>query len=177
MDDSPNFTGLFNKNDLERLADEAQLPRELLSEVSLATFNIRSHDRAVVFYHGFWSGPSVVALRELCSNMAETANKFPILLVNADSVEAMNDEQIARLKELFGEQIGAWGETCWIKQGTIVARDILGHKSTEMKTERAKPSFLSLLRFGKKEHARECIPQPQISTAKLIRQRIEQVNS
>lgn len=126
IDDSPSFAGLFSEDYLVNLTNRHGLPRDLVSEVALSEFKIVEHERAVVFYHGAWSGPSVAALKLICTSMSGANKQFPIFLVNADSLSASNSADIEKAKELFGAHIGAWGETCWIRNGNIVARDILG---------------------------------------------------
>lgn len=130
-DDSPSFAGLISEDYLTNLTSTSGFPRNLISEISLADLNVENHERAVVFYHGAWSGPSVAALKLLLASMSTIDDQFPIFLINADSLTTSNTADIEKAKELFGPYIGAWGETCWIKKGAIVARDILGRiKST-----------------------------------------------
>lgn len=128
MTDGGSSAGLFSEDYLLNLTNRHGLPRESVSEVALCEFTIADHECAVVFYHGAWSGPSAAALNLLCTAMSTAINKFPIFLVNADSIR--NDADFAKAKKLFGPHIGAWGETCWIRNGNIIAQDILGRLRT-----------------------------------------------
>ncbi|MBS1952912.1 MAG: hypothetical protein JST89_01935 [Cyanobacteria bacterium SZAS-4] len=174
MNDDSSLAGLFSDNYLAKLAATSGLSRDLLAEIQLAKFSIEDHERAVVFYHGVWSGPSVAPLRLLCSAMATARGQFPILLVNADSLDVNNRTEIAKAKELFGPFIGAWGETCWIKNGAIIAQDILGRLGPMHESSK---DFSSTLKQGKRLQGDEQLLRTLDELKRHIVQRIELVIS
>ncbi|MBX9671079.1 MAG: hypothetical protein K2X93_26050 [Candidatus Obscuribacterales bacterium] len=172
IDDSPSFEGLFSDDYLGNLTNRHGLPRNLVSEVALAEFNIGDHERAVVFYHGAWSGPSAAALKLLCTAMSARNKQIPIFLVNADSLNASNSADIEKAKELFGQHIGAWGETCWIRNGDIVARDILGRIRSMHESSK---DYSVILKPGAERHQQM---SPSLEELKIhIQERINLVNS
>lgn len=172
IDDSTSFAGLFSDDYLGNLTNRHGLPRNLVSEVALAEFDIGDHERAVVFYHGAWSGPSVAALKLLCASMREADKQFPLLLVNADSLNASNSADIEKAKELFGSHIGAWGETCWIRNESIVARDILGRIRS---THEFSKNHSAILKRTTEHHQQMLTSIEELKT--LIQERINLVNS
>lgn len=116
---------------IKRTGSICALDPNLICAAQLENLRIDNLARAVIFYHGGWSGTSVSALRLLCRVMAEATTKFQIIVVNADELgDNCDNKTFDKAKMLFGPSIGAWGETCWIKGGRIIARDILGKPIT-----------------------------------------------
>jgi len=91
--------------------------------VELDKLEYQRYHKVVVFYWAPWSGPAAVAWRLLTSRLSVCKLKPEILLINADTVKLDARE---KLLEIFGKMAGAWGETCWISDGSIVGQDYFG---------------------------------------------------
>jgi len=85
-----------------------------------AQINIAECERTVIFYWAPWSGPSAAAWIELVSRLAEAQVMVQVLLVHYDY---WADPACVTL---FGPEIGGWGETCWVRKGEIIGREIFG---------------------------------------------------
>lgn len=90
-----------------------------------AQINISGCERTVIFYWAPWSGPSSAAWIELVNRLAESQVKVQILLVHSDY---WTDPACVTL---FGPEIGGWGETCWVRKGEIIGREIFGRCASE----------------------------------------------
>ncbi len=109
------------------------LAPELVHTVYADHFFPENFEKAVLFYHGAWNGPSVAALRALCSGLAKLAEPPPLYVLNADdcccSCCSSHDDQLNKIEQYFGQPVGAWGETAWIINHKIVARDAFGKRN------------------------------------------------
>lgn len=85
-----------------------------------ARINIADCKRTLIFYWAPWSGPSVAVWLKLVSKLAESQAKVQILLVHYDY---WTDPVCVTH---FGPEIGGWGETCWIRNGEIIGREVFG---------------------------------------------------
>lgn len=109
------------------------LPKDLDTStwfVPLIKLDIRKYDRAVIQYWAPFSGPSVVAFKILTKKLTEIERRIPLLLVEWDN----NSNNFEGLSILFGENIGGWGETCWILNGRIIGQDCLHRHGCSAKT-------------------------------------------
>lgn len=99
--------------------------------LSLADVEISAFDKAVIFYHGEWSGPSLVTLDLLCESLSEMHGIPELIVVNADELNSASETLRSKAKELFGHDLGAYGETCWISNGEIKDKAVLYWKEYE----------------------------------------------
>lgn len=107
------------------------LAEDSVSVCKLGDIEVENIQQVVVFYHGAWSGPSVVVLKILIEVISEYGS-LKLLVVNADELTSdYRSEDVEKAKKLFGPVIGAWGETCWILEGEIVHQDILWWKNSD----------------------------------------------
>lgn len=109
------------------------LPSETIQFVHLDSFQLNTVDNGVLYYHGDWSGPSIRGLRLLVSALSTLKQPPRLYVLNADDYRSPTTHQEKRLTDLFGEAIGAWGETAWITRGRVVERDVLG-KANDVET-------------------------------------------
>jgi hypothetical protein len=80
--------------------------------------------RGVVFVLAAWSAPSVVALKRFTRIMSELPTSgLDLVVVDTDCLDA---ESEAQLFGTDGFRPGGWGETIWVRDGVVVAREIAG---------------------------------------------------
>jgi hypothetical protein len=103
--------------------------------IKIDELDIALHKRAVVYYHGAWSGPSVRVYRLLQQKLGSLKDPPALLVLDADDFIKCTDGQRRKLQQLFGPETGGFGETCWIKDGHVMAQDILAKLQTEQVLE------------------------------------------
>ncbi len=99
--------------------------------IKIDELDITRHKRAVLYYHGAWSGPSVRVFRLLQQKLATLVDPPVLLVLNADDFAHCDDKQRRKITQLFGPDVAAFGETCWIKDGKVTAQDVLAKLETE----------------------------------------------
>lgn len=125
------MTESFNQT-VNALAVQNGLAVENIAVCQLRDIAVESIQKAVVFYHGAWSGPSGAVLRILIEVISEFGGSLKLIVVNADELTSdYRNEDLEKAKELFGPVVGAWGETCWILEGKIVQQDIFWWKNSD----------------------------------------------
>lgn len=149
---------------VQSLAETCGLGKNLVSVTSLCAIRIEEIERAVIFYHGIWSGPSVAVFRLLCTTIAESEKPVPVMVVNADELSDAKPELHQIAADFFGPSIGAWGETCWIRTGQIIGRDVLWWKNGD----RAQQHTLA-------RHYHRRVQASDTETRELIRRRINEL--
>lgn len=78
--------------------------------------------RGVVFVFAAWSGPAVVAFRMLTRLMSELPTSvLDLVVLDTDCLSA---EPATQLFGTEGFIAGGYGETVWVRDGVIVAREI-----------------------------------------------------
>ena len=106
---------------LHRLED--LYPMELLRVVGrLEDVRLTNIRRGVVFVFAAWSGPAAVALRRFTQVMNELpTSSLDLVVLDTDCLTA---EFATELFGTDGFQAGGYGETIWIRDGVVVAREI-----------------------------------------------------
>jgi hypothetical protein len=99
--------------------------------IKIEELDLSSHKKAVLYYHGAWSGPSVRVFRLLQQKLASLIDPPALLVLNAEDFAHADDKQRKKITQLFGPDVAAFGETCWIKEGKVMAQDVLGKMETE----------------------------------------------
>jgi hypothetical protein len=105
------------------LPKRSSLPSSLSDSVSYVVPSqicVADYKRAVVFYWAPWSGPAMVVWRELLTKLAMIELPLQIPLIHYDY---WTDPICITL---FGPYIGGWGETCWIRNGEIIGKEVFG---------------------------------------------------
>jgi len=89
--------------------------------------------RGIVFVLAAWSGPAVLALQRFTKVLKTIdTSSLDLLVLEIDSLAQGSAMQ------LFGSEgftTGGWGETIWIRDGRVVARE-LAHTASEVLIER-----------------------------------------
>ncbi|MBP6744961.1 hypothetical protein KA344_06975 [bacterium] len=105
------------------LPKRSNLPPALADSVSYvlpSQICLADYKRAVIFYWAPWSGPAHAVWTELLSKLAKVELPLQILLIHYDyGTDPM-------CTTLFGTGVGAWGETCWVRNGEIIGREVFG---------------------------------------------------
>lgn len=113
---------------LQRLAKA--LPPELVHGTQIDDFVPENHEKAILFYHGAWSGPSVAAIKAIFACIGRVPDPPALFVLNADDfTSATTEPQWRKLKLWFGGVLHADGETAWIVNHRIVARDVVSGPS------------------------------------------------
>jgi hypothetical protein len=84
--------------------------------------------RGIVFVFAAWSGPAIMALQRF-TKVLKTMDTDSLDLVVLDTDSLAEDLAI----QLFGNEgftTGGWGETIWVRDGRVVARE-LAHTASE----------------------------------------------
>lgn len=126
-----------NPDGLRSLARYSKLPIERVDYRADADAGvIDSIDRGIVFLMAFWSGPSLKAFGELTQTIArlDEGGDLELVVVDVDGSPALYE-----VPEFYGK-VHAYGETAWIRAGTIVATSGMG-----LNTDCFEPNTLSLL--------------------------------
>lgn len=97
---------------IERLRVVSRFEDVRLTEIS----------RGVVFVFAAWSGPSVLGFRRFTRVMSELPTiSLDLVVLDTDCLTA---ESATQLFGTDGFQAGGYGETIWVKDGVVVAREI-----------------------------------------------------
>jgi hypothetical protein len=106
------------------------LPIERLRVVShFGDARLAEIRRGVVFVLAAWSGPSLIALKRFTRIMSELPTSgLDLVVVDTDCLDA---ESEAQLFGTDGFRPGGWGETIWVRDGVVVAREIAGLSSEQ----------------------------------------------
>ncbi len=158
------MTESFNQN-VNALAVQNGLAEDMVAVCNLDEIEIESIQKAVVFYHGAWSGPSVVVLKILIKVISDFG-PLKLIVVNADQLNSdYRKEDLEKARILFGPVISAWGETCWILEGKIYHQDILWWKDSD-----------EARKFSKSGEYNRRIQASADEIRTLIKERIELLN-
>lgn len=102
-----------------------------LCVVSLRELDVAGLGSAIIFYHGLWSGPSVAVFEVLCEALAEVSSPPDLVVIDADELNDAEQWLCEKAQDVFGPVIGAWGETCWVRRGEVMHREMLYWKDYE----------------------------------------------
>lgn len=150
---------------IKRGASACSLDPGLVTAAQLESVDVKSLTKAVIFCYAGWSGPAVNAFRMLCSVMAASATTFEIVVINND--ELTDEKNFDKAKILLGRALGGFGETCWVRDGIIIAQDDLG-----------KPSNYKQEKYIADRPVRaDKVPLEAVDMQTLIERRIEQVSA
>ncbi len=101
----------------------SSLPIERLRVLSnFEDLRLRDMRRGVVFVFAAWSGPAVLALRRFTQIMAEIATDALDLVIL--DIDCLTPDSAAVLFGTDGFRAGGYGETIWVSEGLVVAREI-----------------------------------------------------
>lgn len=85
--------------------------------------------RGVVFVFAAWSGPAVVALKRFTQVMSELpTSSLDLVVLDTDCLTA---ESATKLFGTDGFRAGGYGETIWVKDGVVIAREIAAPASEQ----------------------------------------------
>ena len=106
------------------------LPMERLRVVSrFEDVRLTEICRGVVFVFAAWSGPAVLALRRFTQVMSELpTDSLDLVVLDTDCLTA---EAATQLFGTDGFRAGGYGETIWVKDGVVVAREIAAPASEQ----------------------------------------------
>lgn len=102
-----------------------------LCVTSLRELDVAGLGSAIIFYHGLWSGPSVAVFEVLCETLAEVSSPPDLVVIDADELNDAEQWLREKAQDVFGAVIGAWGETCWVRRGEVMHREMLYWKDYE----------------------------------------------
>jgi hypothetical protein len=85
--------------------------------------------RGVVFVFAPWSGVAVLALRRFTQVMAALDTRSLDLVVL--DIDCLTSETATQLFGSSGFQAGGYGETIWVRDGTVVAREFAAPDANE----------------------------------------------
>lgn len=108
-------------------AEVADLPTYLEDSawfVPLDKIVVADYRRAIIVYWAPWSGPYASAFRLLMKKLAGSKIPLQLLFISWDHG---TDPRVGILMELFGEIVGGWCETCWVRDGKIIGQNVFGN--------------------------------------------------
>lgn len=106
------------------------IPKERLRVVSrFEDVRLAEIRRGVVFVFAAWSGPAIMGFKKFTRLMNELpVSLFELVVLDTD---CLNDLSAERLFGTEGFIAGGNGETIWVKDGVIVARESAAYASDQ----------------------------------------------
>ena len=99
------------------------LPMERLRVLSrFEDIGLTAMRRGIVFVFAAWSGPAVLAFRPFTQIMAELPTGALDLVVL--DIDCLTADTATQLFGTSGFRAGGYGETIWVRDGVIIAREI-----------------------------------------------------
>ncbi|MGE0266666.1 MAG: hypothetical protein AB7V06_28590 [Candidatus Obscuribacterales bacterium] len=119
------------ESEVIRTATKNGLSANRIQFSTISDIDISKEEYAVCFYHAIWSAQSVSVFPRLCFALSSCSDRLKVLIFDADELSNAKPEIQEKAALLFGPCIGGYGETCWIRNGKIMARDVLYWKNGE----------------------------------------------